>query len=85
MKPVAYVLIPYKIAVLQMVCSEPFSGSFSTGIACEQTDRICYAIELDEKYVDVGVKRYVEYVGSSDDVYLIRDGEKIKYKSFLKS
>jgi len=36
---------------------EPFSGSFSTGIACEQTDRIFYAIELDEKYVDVGVKK----------------------------
>lgn len=71
--------------MINCIVLDPFSGSFSTRIACEQTDRICCAIELDEKYVDVGVKRYVEYAGSSDDVYLIRDGEKIKYKSFLKS
>ncbi len=60
---------------------DPLSGSFSTGIACEQLDRICYAIELDEKYVDVGVKRYVEYAGSDDEVFLIRDGKKIPYKA----
>jgi DNA modification methylase len=86
MKPVALCAYPIQnSSAPNGIVLEPFSGSFSTCIACEQTDRICYAIELDEKYVDVGVKRYVEYVGSSDDVYLIRDGEKIKYKSFLKS
>jgi len=86
MKPVALCAYPIQnSSAPNGIVLEPFSGSFSTGIACEQLERICYAIELDEKYVDVGVKRYVEYVGSSDDVYLIRDGEKIKYKSFLKS
>ena len=58
---------------------EPFSGSASTLIACEQIDRICYAIELEERFVDVGVKRYIDTVGSSDSVFLLRDGEKIKY------
>ena len=57
---------------------DPFGGSGSTLIACEQTDRICYTIELDEKYCDVIVKRYIEQVGNSDGVFL-RDGSKIRY------
>ncbi|RUP38755.1 MAG: hypothetical protein EKK63_11530, partial [Acinetobacter sp.] len=35
-----------------------FLGSGSTLIACEQTNRICYGMELDPKYVDVIRKRY---------------------------
>ena len=58
---------------------DPFGGSGSTLIACEQTDRICYTIELDEKYADVIVKRYIEQTGSADGVLLLRDGEEIKY------
>jgi DNA modification methylase len=42
---------------------EPFSGSGSTIIACEQTDRSCRAIELDPKYVDVAVKRWEDFTG----------------------
>lgn len=39
-----------------------FLGSGSTLIACEQTNRICYGMELDQKYVDVIRKRYAKYV-----------------------
>ena len=53
---------------------DPFGGSGSTLIACEQTDRSCYTIELDEKYCDVIVKRYIEQAGSSDGVSVERDG-----------
>jgi DNA modification methylase len=49
-------------------------------IACEQTDRICFAIEIEERFVDVGVKRFIDHVGSDKEVYLIRDGKKIQYK-----
>jgi DNA modification methylase len=59
---------------------DPFSGSASTMIACEQTDRTSFAIEIEERFVDVGVKRFIEYVGSDEDVYLIREGRKIQYK-----
>ena len=52
----------------------PFGGSGSTLIACEQTDRICYTVELDEKFCDVIVKRYIEQVGSSAEVSVQRDG-----------
>lgn len=82
MKPV--VLCAYPIqnsSVPNSIVLDPFSGSFSTGIACEQTDRICYAIELDEKYVDVGVKRYIKYIGSDKEVFLIRDGKNQAYKA----
>ena len=38
-----------------------FLGSGSTLIACEQTNRKCYGIELDEKYCDVIVQRWVNF------------------------
>ena len=58
---------------------DPFGGSGSTLIACEQTGRICYTIELDEKFCDVIVKRYIEQVGSSEKVSVIRDGLTYSY------
>jgi len=57
-----------------------FGGSGSTLIACEQTNRICYMMELDESYVDVIVKRYINFKESDSDVYLIRDNKKFEYK-----
>ena len=53
---------------------DPFGGSGSTLIACEQTGRICYTVELDEKFCDVIVRRYIEQVGSADGVTVLRDG-----------
>jgi DNA modification methylase len=40
-----------------------FLGSGSTLIACEKTGRICYGMELDEKYIDVIIQRWVDYTG----------------------
>ena len=40
-----------------------FLGSGSTLIACEKTNRICYGMELDPKYIDVIIKRYEDYTG----------------------
>ena len=81
MKPVALCAYPIQnSSAPNSIVLDPFSGSASTLIACQQLDRICYAAELEEKFVDVGVKRYIEHVGSDEEVYLIRDGEKISYK-----
>lgn len=44
-----------------------FLGSGSTLIACEQTDRTCYGMELDPKYVDVIRKRYWKFVNNNDE------------------
>lgn len=57
-----------------------FGGSGSTLIACEQLDRTCYMMELDPKYCDVILQRYINLNGTSDDVYRLNaDGTKTKY------
>ena len=49
-------------------------------IACEETDRVCRGIELDPKFVDVIVKRYIEHSeGRYEDVYVLRGGQKLKF------
>ncbi|SNV67235.1 site-specific DNA-methyltransferase [Clostridium cochlearium] len=86
MKPVPLVAYPIQNSSMSnCIILEPFAGSGSTLIACEQLGRICYAIELDEKYADVIVKRYIEYVDSYEEVFIIRDGEKVPYKGLMKS
>ena len=58
-----------------------FLGSASTLIACEQTGRVCFGAELEQKYVDVAVKRYIAFKeGHYNDVYVIRDGQKLKFE-----
>jgi DNA modification methylase len=42
---------------------DPYLGSGSTLIACEQTDRICYGMELDPAYIDVIIERWENYTG----------------------
>lgn len=43
-----------------------FLGSGSTLIACEQTDRTCYGMEIDPKYCDVIRKRYAKFIGEDE-------------------
>lgn len=84
-KPIPLCAYPIQNSSLtNCIVLEPFAGSFSTGIACEQTNRICYAIELDPKYVDVCVSRFIDYVGSDDSVFLVRDGIKHTYQEMVK-
>lgn len=45
-----------------------FGGSGSTLIACEQLNRICYMMELDEKYCDVIIKRYETLTGGKAEL-----------------
>ena len=57
-----------------------FLGSASTLIACEQLGRICYGVELEPKFVDVAVERYIQSKDdNTEDVFLERDGERIPY------
>jgi DNA modification methylase len=62
-----------------------FGGSASTLIAADQLGRVAYLQELDERYADVGARRYVEYKGSADGVFLLREGEKIAYADAVSS
>ncbi|HQE50540.1 MAG TPA: site-specific DNA-methyltransferase, partial [Fervidobacterium sp.] len=84
MKPVELITYPILNSSLSnCIVLDPFGGSGSTLIACEQTNRICYTIELEEKYCDVIVKRYIDYRNADEDVFLIRNGQKIKYNEVI--
>lgn len=80
MKPIPLLAYPIQnSSMANSVVLDPFGGSGSTLIACEQTDRICCTIELDEKFCDVIVRRYIEQVGSDEKVSVLRDGKEYKY------
>ena len=63
---------------------DTFGGSGSTIMACENTNRVCFTMELDEKYASVILRRYVEDTGDADNVYVIRNGEQIPYSELVK-
>ena len=53
-------------------------------MAAEQNGRTAYVMEYDPRFVDVILQRYISFVGSSENVFLIRDGEAIPYEQFIK-
>ena len=80
MKPVQLMAYPIQNSSMRgTLALDPFLGSGSTLIAAEQTGRVCYGIELDEKFVDVIVKRYMEATGKTD-VQLIREGRTLTFE-----
>ena len=84
MKPVALMAYPIQNSSMShCIILDPFLGSGSTLMACQQTGRICYGIELDEKFVDVIVKRYISECGS-EGVFVLRGNEKIPYDKVQK-
>lgn len=64
---------------------DTFGGSGSTLMACELSNRICYMMELDEKYASVILRRYVENTNNSENVYCIRDGITKTYQDLVKT
>jgi DNA modification methylase len=59
---------------------DTFGGSGSTLIACEQADRICHMLELDEKYASVILRRYVEFKHNGGaDITCERGGQTFAY------
>ena len=80
MKPIPLLAYPImNSSMSNCIVLDPFGGSGSTLIACEQTDRIARTIELDEKFCDVIIKRYIEQVGTADGVSVTRNGVTLKY------
>ena len=63
---------------------DTFGGSGSTLMACEQINRTCCTMELDEKYASVILRRYVDDTGDTDGVYVLRNGEKLPYSALVK-
>ena len=76
-------LIAYLIKQSTMtngIVLDGFLGSASTLIACDQIERTCFGVEIEEKFVDVAVKRYIHaHDGHYNDVYVIRNGQKLRF------
>lgn len=84
-KPLDLLAYPIKNSTqANAIVIDTFGGSGSTLMACEQMNRICYTMELDEKYASVILRRYVEDTNDSENVYVIRNGERIPYSSLVK-
>ena len=66
------------------VVLDGFLGSASTLIACEQIGRVCFGVELEPKFIDVAVKRYMKFHDDkTKDVLLIRDGKQYSYEKAI--
>ena len=81
MKPIA--LIAYCIlnsSMTNAIVLDPFLGSGTTMMASQQIDRSCYGIELDPKYCDVIVNRFIEMTGSTDGITVERNGTVLTYE-----
>ena len=64
---------------------DTFGGSGSTLIACEQADRICHMLELDEKYASVILRRYAEFKQNGGaDITCERDGQTFAYTDLMR-
>ena len=86
MKPVNLIAYPIKNSSMSnCIVLDPFGGSGSTLVAADQLKRICYTVELDPKYADVIVNRYLAQVGSDEKIFLVRDGQKIPYAEAVKN
>ena len=80
MKPIPLLCYPImNSSMSNTLVLDPFGGSGSTLIACEQTDRSCNTIELDPKFCNVIVNRYIEQIGTNENVSVLRDGKTYQY------
>ena len=81
MKPIKLLARLIKNSSMQgEVVLDNFGGSGSTLIAAEQLNRTCYTMELDPKYADVIIKRYIKFTGA-DEVKLLRKGKETSVKA----
>lgn len=64
---------------------DTFAGSGSTLMAAEATDRICYCMELDEKYASVILRRYADATGDAAGITCLRDGQQLAYLDVVKA
>lgn len=78
-KPLPLIAYPMKMSSQENgIILDLFGGSGSTMIAAEQLNRVAYLMELDPKYASVIIRRYAATAGKTDDIYVIRNGQKLR-------
>lgn len=85
-KPLDLLAYPIKnSSQANAIVLDTFGGSGSTLIACEQLDRTCFMLELDEKYASVILRRYADYKqNGGEDITCERGGEILRYADLVK-
>jgi len=84
MKPIPLLAYPLQNSTApNAIVLDTFGGSGSTMIACEQTSRICYMMELDERYASVIVQRYIDLVETSEEVSVLRNGQTLSFEEIM--
>lgn len=85
-KPLDLLAYPIKnSSQANAIVLDTFGGSGSTLIACEQLDRTCFMLELDEKYASVILRRYAEYKqNGGEDITCERAGKTFQYADLVK-
>ena len=79
MKPIELIAMALGDNKDKEIVYDGFGGSGSTLIACEQLNRKCFMMELDEHYVSVIIERYINFTGN--DVYRLNpDGTKTNWR-----
>ena len=82
-KPVPLIAYLVKLSTLtNSVVLDSFLGSASTLMACDQLDRVCYGVELEPKFVDVAVKRFLAAHGgdaSAPVVFVERASQRLTF------
>ena len=83
MKPLPLLAYPIKnSSAPNAIVLDAFGGSGSTLMACEQTDRICYTMELDPRYATVIVERFRAACPNAK-ISVVRDGQELPYEAVL--
>lgn len=81
MKPIALMAYPIcNSSAPGQIVADFFSGSGSTLMACQQTDRICHAMEIDPRYVSATVSRF-RAMFPEKPVLLLRGGELLTHEA----
>lgn len=84
-KPLSLIAHPIKMSSQENgIVLDLFGGSGSTLVACEQMNRVCHTMELDEKYASVILRRAVENGISPNDIYVLRNKAQIPYAELVK-
>ena len=84
MKPIALMAYPIcNSSASGQIVADFFSGSGSTLMACQQTDRICHAMEIDPRYVSGTVHRY-RSMFPAQPIQVIRDNNLLSIEDTLK-
>jgi DNA modification methylase len=81
MKPVELIELALRNSSLAGdIVVDLFGGSGSTLIACERLNRSCRMMELDPKYAQVIIERWINYTGKAADISITRDGKQYSWR-----